>query len=113
MAISLQLIAVSKPGEDPWMMDTVEWLSEPIAAGIEGRAVHLNDSYQDWVVALSAMELLAWHQRDRHRAFEGVYAYQGWRDQLDAKIEELEALLASPSCPLFFIAHWFEWESGL
>lgn len=95
-------------------MDPVEWLTRPVPAQTATeRPVHLNDGYQDFVLCLSAQELRTWHARDRHLAFEGVYEYSGWRDQLDPKIAELERVLESPDCPTLLVAHWLEWESGL
>jgi len=106
--ISLRLIAAPKPVQSPWMMDPVEWLTKPAPGGLEERTVHLNDGYRDWALVITAAELLAWHQRDRHRAFEGIFAFEYWRKVLDPKLAELETLLASPNCPSFFIAHWLE-----
>lgn len=113
MPFSLRLVAIAKPGDPQWMMDPVEWLAGPAPIeGVSERLVHLNASYRDYILAISADELRAWHERDRHRAFEGVYDYEGWRKRLDPKIAELEAILAAPGCPELFLAHWLEWESG-
>jgi hypothetical protein len=112
MAIALRLIAAPMPGERAWTMDPIDWLTRPGPGGLEERRVHLTEGYGDWVLLISRAELLVWHERDRHVAFEGVFADPAWRERLDPKIVELELLLSSSNCPSLFVAHWFEWESG-
>jgi hypothetical protein len=113
LPIALRLIAVPKPGQEPWMMDPIEWLTRPAPVPEPERSVYLSDGYGDFVLVLSAHELRAWHARDRYRAFEGIYSYKGWQDVLGPKLRDLELLLSSANCPSLFVAHWFEWESGL
>ena len=114
MATSLRLIAAPRPGQiGPWMLDPVEWLGRPAPVSEPAeRSLDLDAGYQDRALVLSDGELIEWHRRDRHRAFEGVYAQDGWRERLIPKVADLETLLLSPKCPRFFVAHWYEWESG-
>jgi hypothetical protein len=96
------------------MMDAVEWLTSPkLEDGSERRRLPPELGYQDYVLLVTASELRDWHQKDRHRAFEGSYGTPPWQKVIGPKIAELERLLAAPDCPRFFLAHWYEWESGL
>lgn len=61
----------------------------------------------------AAAELCAWHQRDRHLAFEGVYSYQGWVPIMTAQVQELERVLAEALPDSEFIFIRYEWESGM
>lgn len=115
MPMDLSIIAAPRSGRNSsWMMDPVEWLAHPppIPDAAE-RQVFQTPGYRDFILAVTAEELLEWHRRDRHRAFAPVYSGKAWRSRLDPKLARLEALLASRSRPDFFVAHWYEWESGM
>ena len=120
MAHSLRLMALprllrGRPEEGPvWMMDPVEWLLPvTLEDNSERRALSPNHGYSDFILAITAAELAQWHARDRHRATEGVYSTEVWQKVLGPKVAELERLVSAADCPRFFMAHWYEWESGL
>jgi hypothetical protein len=107
--LRLRLIAVPKPGQEPWEMESVPWLQRPVPVlPAREREVYLVQGYYDFVLAVSADELRTWHARDRHLAFEGIFKYSSQRSGLDPMIAELERVLAAPDCPTFFVAHWVE-----
>jgi len=119
MARDLRLMAVprlrlgrAEPGP-VWMMDQVRWLAPPtLEDGTERRRLSPHLGAVDYVLTLTSDELVDWHARDRHRATEGSFASERWQAVLRPKLEELDRVLASPDCPRFFLAHWYEWESG-
>lgn len=94
-------------------MDSIEWLGRPdLFDGTERRELPWADGYQDYALVLTAQEVREWHAKDRHLSFEGVYSSPAWQVQIRPRVEELERLLSSSHCPNFFVAHWYEWESG-
>ena len=114
MAWSLHINAVTHPNQPSWGLDPVEWLRTPPSTVAQHiRDVNLTDGYRDRVLVLTADELREWHSRDRHLAFKPPYDYSGWQQVLAPKIADLERVLADPLGPKLFLAHWFEWESGL
>ena len=70
-------------------------------------------AYADYAAPILGAELRAWHERDRHFAFEGVYAYSGWVPIMTAKVQELERVLVEAPPDSEFTIVRYEWESGL
>ena len=99
---------------DGWLLDGPSWLHEPPPKGnLEWSDVSQDAGYVDYAAPILAAELHAWHQRDRHFAFEGLYAYSGWIPIMTAKGQELERILAEALPDSEFTIVRYEWESGL
>jgi hypothetical protein len=112
--MSLRLWSVPGPGRHGWLLEPAPWLQQPVPrVDTPARDVHLNDGYQDRVLVLTAEELRRWCGRDRPRALEPAFDHPGWRPVIERELAELDRVLSEEPVPLFFLAHWFEWESGL
>jgi hypothetical protein len=110
MAFSTRIVRVS----DGWVLDGPVWLQEPPPKGnLEWSDVSQNPGYADYAAGIQSSELRAWHDRDRHFAFEGVYAYSGWVPIMTAKVQELERILAETADEAEFTIVRYEWESDL
>lgn len=101
------------PGE-AWGLDDPAWLKEPPPNGpLAWRDVSETPVYTDYGASIRAADLRAWHARDRHRAFEGLYAGEDWRAIMEKKTASLEAALAAAPDDALFTMVNYEWESGL
>ena len=97
-----------------WQLDGLAWLHEPPPKGnLEWSDVSRVAAYADYAAPILGAELRAWHERDRHFAFEGVYAYSGWVPIMTAKVQELERVLVEAPPDSEFTIVRYEWESGL
>ncbi len=68
MAMSTQ---IERPS-DSWSLDGPGWLHEPPPRGnLKWSDVSEDPGYVDYAAVISASDLLDWHRRDRHFAFEG------------------------------------------
>ena len=102
------------PEGSDWELDDPRWLEEPPPSGpLDWRDVSKDQGYTDYAVTIRAADLRAWHERDRHYACEGSYAYDGWRQMLAKETASLEAALANAPDDALFTMVNYEWESGL
>jgi hypothetical protein len=114
MAFQTKIVAPASGTDRPTEVDGPLWLEEPPPCGpLAWRDVSLSPGYIDLAAHIRAADLLDWHSRDRHLAFEGVFAYEGWRPIMDSKVETLEDLLRAASTDALFTLVQYEWESGL
>ena len=98
---------------EPQLDVEVPWWSSGVLRDDPRFTETWSNGYRDFDAIVSAAELRSLHEQFKRSAFEGVFAYSGWRERVEPLLYELERVLAcAPSTRRFHI-HVFEWESGL